>query len=1324
MNKWLKVILIGVLWTSAGLGLADTVIDTNFGTSSVPIPSNPMVSGVVPTGWQENSSSWANLHATCEVQSDGGEQFLRVSVQDLTLGEMRLCKLNVPTLAANTFYRLTLRARSPRESTLQFGLRHRYSPSTFLWNVRKPLKTEWQDIRHDFYTSEPLGEIGFWFYLYSAGDVVDLSSLKLERLPESQLISERTAANLEGGPVNVLHNTRFPLGLPAGWSIYNKFSDGDEVTVATDSQTTGPSGFPALKISTSDAYKLLSPLPPIVGSAPISIVSPMQHVFRMMIKSSGESSWKFSIVSGMWNGVVSQTITPGTGWQELELPFEPGLCEKVFSIRITKNTEGEGTLWLDSLYCGPGIVLDNTSTGVTPIGTWTSSMGAPGYYGIDYVYNWSKGPSIEFAPQIPATGNYSVYIRHTAASNRATNVPVNVVYASGTATVSVDQTIDNGVWVPLGTYNFDAGTSGKVIVNTTGTDGVVIADAVKFCPEQYVQPMSGEVALACQDGDAAVGNIQFDDETFDGGSKTTEVRYAATGNLTGATLKARIVNAYGEEEVVTLAASLGSELIRTGSLDYNVFPLHPYGSFRVEVWAENASEERITPINEIVMHRMRRPIYWGQDAPNSPFGIHVLPTNRLLTMMKAVGVNWARLHDSGVECVAWYDLDPGDESQWIIMDNTSAEAVQTPADSWTSSSSAPGYYGNNYLVQWSKGPSITFTPQIPVTGPYSVYIRHTADENRANNVPVRIDFASSFDIKTIDQTKDNGVWLLLGTYNFNEGSTGKVTINTVGSESGKVVIADAVMFCPAEFFGDEKINRYRNHHMKLFAELGTAPEWASYLQYENPHDPMQDRYYQPLNLSDYENYVNAIVSRYKDDIDAYFVWNEPWNHHYWAVDYDENKTGLAGYVTSLYPMVDFAALQEVAYKMVKKVAEDLNHDIKVSGFNTCNGLGGGWNEAGDVWTEGVMDEGGVETCDMVGYHQYSKMLNGYPGDDVDNGFNIAWGAVLDEYSGAIPRPVWLSEGSGTYCLHWEGMYKNILPWENTENVWLTSDYLCRYTIRLLTMGVEKVFHYSAHAYQFLGNSGGHAVMVAQDGSLHPSAVAHSAMAYFLEDKEFQTQTDLGNGLYAYTFSGSSGDSVTVLMDNYSSNTWHIPRPTGGMVYDLFGNQMNDGTRYAGNIVYLTGTAANQSNAVSALAMQNGADIILDNSWESPDVTRIGTWGSSTTAPGFYGNDYGYCWSIGPSVEYAPSLPATGSYSVYIRFTAGSNRANNVKVDVVNANGTDTVTVNQSDMDNNNVWVLLGTYSFNAGSNGKVIIKTVDHESSKVVIADAVKFSPQ
>ena len=144
------------------------------------------------------------------------------------------------------------------------------------------------------------------------------------------------------------------------------------------------------------------------------------------------------------------------------------------------------------------IIVDNADpTGVTITGAWTVSTSTAGYYGSNYLHDASmdKGTkSVRFTPTIPTTGAYDVYLRWTAFTNRAINVPVDVIDTTGTHTYTTDQTViaNGGVWYLLQRANFNAGTTGSVLVRTTGTVGTggtntgsnafVVADAARFVP--------------------------------------------------------------------------------------------------------------------------------------------------------------------------------------------------------------------------------------------------------------------------------------------------------------------------------------------------------------------------------------------------------------------------------------------------------------------------------------------------------------------------------------------------------------------------------------------------------------------------------------------------------------------------------------------------------------------------------------------------------------------------------------------------------------------------------------------------------------------------
>ncbi|HET6409711.1 MAG TPA: hypothetical protein VFG14_17615, partial [Chthoniobacteraceae bacterium] len=72
-----------------------------------------------------------------------------------------------------------------------------------------------------------------------------------------------------------------------------------------------------------------------------------------------------------------------------------------------------------------------------------------------------------------------VYGRWTSDTNRASNVPVDIVKANGTvSTVTVNEQSGGGQWNLLGTFAL-APSNAEVRFRTVATNGYVIADAVR-----------------------------------------------------------------------------------------------------------------------------------------------------------------------------------------------------------------------------------------------------------------------------------------------------------------------------------------------------------------------------------------------------------------------------------------------------------------------------------------------------------------------------------------------------------------------------------------------------------------------------------------------------------------------------------------------------------------------------------------------------------------------------------------------------------------------------------------------------------------------------
>jgi hypothetical protein len=134
----------------------------------------------------------------------------------------------------------------------------------------------------------------------------------------------------------------------------------------------------------------------------------------------------------------------------------------------------------------PGVVVDDDAAERKGFEAVSTSL-TP-YVGTGYRHdnNVDRGQqTIRYVPDLPAAGRYEVRLSYSPNGNRATNVPVTVVHADGQTAVKVNQRkpgqIDKA-WVSLGSFRFERGSGGSVVIGNAGADGHVIADAVQWIP--------------------------------------------------------------------------------------------------------------------------------------------------------------------------------------------------------------------------------------------------------------------------------------------------------------------------------------------------------------------------------------------------------------------------------------------------------------------------------------------------------------------------------------------------------------------------------------------------------------------------------------------------------------------------------------------------------------------------------------------------------------------------------------------------------------------------------------------------------------------------
>ncbi len=132
----------------------------------------------------------------------------------------------------------------------------------------------------------------------------------------------------------------------------------------------------------------------------------------------------------------------------------------------------------------PGLVIDASQA--EQIGSWATSTYAEPYVLDGYLHDGDDGKgekSIRFVPDLPRAGKYEVRLSYVPFKNRASNTPVTITTPAGSKTVRINQQqapeIDR-LFHSLGTFDLPAGRQTLVVVETAGTDGYVVVDALQL----------------------------------------------------------------------------------------------------------------------------------------------------------------------------------------------------------------------------------------------------------------------------------------------------------------------------------------------------------------------------------------------------------------------------------------------------------------------------------------------------------------------------------------------------------------------------------------------------------------------------------------------------------------------------------------------------------------------------------------------------------------------------------------------------------------------------------------------------------------------------
>jgi hypothetical protein len=215
-------------------------------------------------------------------------------------------------------------------------------------------------------------------------------------------------------------------------------------------------------------------------------------------------------------------------------------------------------------------------------------------------------------------------------------------------------------------------------------------------------------------------------------------------------------------------------------------------------------------------------------------------------------------------------------------------------------------------------------------------------------------------------------------------------------------------------------------------------------------------------------------------------------------------------------------------------------------------------------------------------------------------------------------------------------------------------------------------------------------------------------------------------VYAWYSQGSNRSAAAPYLVSWNggSQAVNVNQTTNGGKWNLLASRKQFAAGTTGTVKLGNGTGET-SKVVIADATRfdyfGPTDIILDN----PLATYSGTWSTGTASTDKYGADYRFALTAATETAWAkwtPTIVSGTNYNVYIWYPQGGNRSIKAPYTVYYNGGSQLFQVNQTA--NGGKWNLLTNKNFAVGTSGYVKLGNGTAETSKVVMADAVKWSTQ
>jgi hypothetical protein len=249
------------------------------------------------------------------------------------------------------------------------------------------------------------------------------------------------------------------------------------------------------------------------GGIGVSVPSPYPVSYRAIVPKVGECQNLFCTfaLSASHVGFASVRMEPvfmmtsQSAGTAAAFAIDDGVAAQAVSypkLAAQLRADGQMLIWGSGQTMDTnGIILTvNNTVGVTSSSGWATGAN-PGGWPLPNGTYWHDGNNgkgakfVTFAPTLPASGYYDVYLWWVSDPNRSTATPVDIGGATATNRVYVNQQINGSAWVKVASSNyFNSNGPVNVTIRNGGTSGYVIANAVRWMPLGNIAPGTSAAA--------------------------------------------------------------------------------------------------------------------------------------------------------------------------------------------------------------------------------------------------------------------------------------------------------------------------------------------------------------------------------------------------------------------------------------------------------------------------------------------------------------------------------------------------------------------------------------------------------------------------------------------------------------------------------------------------------------------------------------------------------------------------------------------------------------------------------------------------------------